>query len=90
MRTKFLCVLIHTRIKGEVGTVRDDLALQYVFTDRFKAVLLMWILFLLFMCHVCIFYAVLSVFYSLVITCWEMADHLAILCVIFAVDCIDS
>ena len=89
MRTKFLSVLIHSRIKGEVGTVRDDLAMQYVFTDRFKVVLLMWILFY-YSCVMFVFLCCLVCFHSLVITCWEMADHLAILCVIFAVDCIDS
>ena len=39
--------------------------------------------FLFFMFHVCLCYAVLSVSYSLVITCWEMADHLAIYCAMF-------
>ena len=38
--------------------------------------------FLIFMFHVCLYY-VLSVPCSLVITCWERADLLAILCVIF-------
>ena len=39
--------------------------------------------FLLFMFHVCLCYAVVSVPYSLVITCWERADRLAPLCVVF-------
>ena len=33
--------------------------------------------------HVCLCYAVLSVSCNLVITCWEKADLLAILCVMF-------
>ena len=33
------CVLVHMRIKGEVGTVK----LVKYFTDRSKAVLLLWI-----------------------------------------------
>ena len=40
--------------------------------------------FLLFMFHICLCYAVLSVPCSLVITCWEMAALLAILCVAFS------
>ena len=38
--------------------------------------------FLLFVFHVC--HAVLSVPCSLVITCWERADLLALLCVMFS------
>ena len=33
------------------------------------------------MFHVCLYDAVLSVLCVLVITCWEMADHFALLCV---------
>ena len=39
---------------------------------------------LLFMFHVCLCYAVLSVLCSLVITCLERADILALSCVIFS------
>ena len=35
------------------------------------------------MLHVCVFYAVLSVPYSLVVTCWERADLLAVVFVEF-------
>ena len=41
----------------------------------------MWIIFLLFMFRVCLFF--LSVHCSLVVTCWEMADLLALLYVMF-------
>ena len=41
--------------------------------------------FLLFMFHVCLYHTVLSVHCSLVITCWESADLLALLSVIFLV-----
>ena len=51
------------------------------FTDRLKAVLLLWILFVI---CVSLSYTVLSVPCSLVITCWERADLLALLCVIFS------
>ena len=36
------------------------------------------------MFHVCLCYAVLSVPCSLVITCWEIAEPLAISCVVFS------
>ena len=39
--------------------------------------------FLLFMFHICLYYTVLPVPCSLVITCWERVDLLALLCVIF-------
>ena len=42
----------------------------------------MWILFL-FMFHACLYYTVLSVPCSLVITCWESTGLLALLCVMF-------
>ena len=42
-----------------------------------------WGSFLLFMFHVCLCCTVLSVPYSLVITCWERADLLALLFVMF-------
>ena len=35
------------------------------------------------MLHVYLCYAVLSVPYSLVVTCWERADLLVLLCVVF-------
>ena len=61
--------------------------------------------FLLFMFHVCLYYGVLSVSCSLLITCWEWADILALLRDVFlwlshfpiwclgsgvVLDCIDS
>ena len=39
--------------------------------------------FFLFMFYVCLYYIVLFVPYGLVITCWESADLLAILCLMF-------
>ena len=51
------------------------------FTDRLKAVLLLWILFVI---CVSLSYTILSVTCSLVITCWERADLLALLCVMFS------
>ena len=48
MRTKHLSVLIQIRIKGEVGTVRYAYTLQYIFYWQFKAVLLLWIVLVIF------------------------------------------
>ena len=53
-----------------------------VLTDRSKVVLLLWIIFVI--CHV-----FLSVRCSLVVTCWERADLLALLCVMFYCDLVD-
>ena len=49
-------------------------------TDHSNVVLLLWILFV-----ICVSYhTVLSVPYSLVVTCWERADLLALLYVMFS------
>ena len=48
-------------------------------TDPSRAVLLLWIIFVIYVsCHV-----LLSVCFSLVVTCWESADLLALLYVMF-------
>ena len=57
-----------------------------MFAECSKAVLLLWI-FLLFMFHVCLYYAALSVPYNLMITCWERADLLAPVCDVFLCFC---
>ena len=79
---KQLCVLINISIKVAVGTVEQVFLLNNFLTERSKAVLLLWI-FLLFVCCVCLCHAVLSVSCSLVVICWEMADLLALLYVMF-------
>ena len=53
-----------------------------VFTDRSKAVLLLWIVFVV-MLHVGMFCNVVSVLCSLVVICWEKAGLLAVVCVVF-------
>ena len=53
-----------------------------IFTDRSKAVLLLW-MFLLVMLHVGVCCNVVSVLCSLVVICWEMAYLLAVVCVVF-------
>ena len=39
---------------------------------------------MLFMCHVCLYYAALPVPFNPVITCQERADDLALMCVTFS------
>ena len=84
MQTKHLCVLIDIRIKGEVGIVEHVYKPSGNFlTDCSKAALLLWILFVICVCH-----TVLSVSCSLVVTSWEKADHLAlIVCDVFLCFC---
>ena len=81
MRTKQLYVSIHIRIKGKVGTVKQVWPSSNFLTGGFKAVLLLWLFFVIcvFLCHI------LSVSCSLVVTCWERVDLLAILSVMFFV-----
>ena len=71
MRTKNLCILIHVRIMYKPSSD--------FFTDHSKTVLLLGTLFVI-MFHFCLYYIVLSVPCCLVITCWERADLLALLC----------
>ena len=53
-----------------------------VFTDSYKAVLLLWILLVIYVSCLS-FYNVMFVPCGLVITCWERADVLALLCLMF-------
>ena len=52
MQTKNLCVLIHILIKGEVGSTGLSPPVKY-FTDRSKAVLLLWIFYVFVLSCVC-------------------------------------
>ena len=58
MQTKHLCVLIHIRINGEVGTVKLIYASSNFITDRPKAVLLLWIFCII---CICLYHIVMSV-----------------------------
>ena len=53
------------------------------FLWQFQCSASLWILFLLFLFHVCPDYTVVSVPCSFVITCWDRADLMALLCVLF-------
>ena len=90
-----ICVLVHIITNGAVGTVTPVIIL----TDRPRRCFFCGS-FLLFMFQICLCYAVLSVRCNIVITYWERADFLALLCVMFScifgcpgsgmeLDCID-
>ena len=70
-----ICVLIRIRNKGEVSLSPPVI----IFTDRsfFCGS------FFLFIFHICLHFAVLSIHCSLAITCWERAGLFALLCVMF-------
>ena len=73
MQTKHICVLIHILIKGEDGAVKLVQALQLnIFTDRPKAILLLW--------TICVLrsHAFASVHCCIVVTCWERTDLLTL------------
>ena len=87
------CVLVHIRIKGEVGAMKLTVSRRYFFCGSF----------VLFMSCVC--YTFASDQCCLVVTCWERADLLAVVydvCLCFChfpmwyprsgvvLDCIDS
>ena len=72
MRIKHLCVLIHM-FKHSSNFL----------TDCSKAVLLLWIFFLICV-RVCLCHTVLYVPSSLVVTCWEGAELLALVFVMFS------
>ena len=76
MQTKYLCVLIHIWIKVEVGAVKTGLSppVKY-FTDRSKAVLLLWIFHVFVLSCVCYVFERICFFG---VTCWERADFLSL------------
>ena len=50
------------------------------FTDRSKAVLLLWIFYVVVFCLVFAMHLYASVYLCFVVTCWERADILALVC----------
>ena len=79
MRTKHLFVLINTRTDSENSSVKYFKPSSDFVADCSKAVLLLSIIFVI-MFHVYLCFAALSVPYSLMVTCLERADLLALLC----------
>ena len=81
MQTKYLRVVIHIWIKGEVGALLNRLKFSskifyWPFQGGTSFVDLLWVFFCLaFAMPLCV-----SVYMCLVVTCWEMADLLALVC----------
>ena len=75
---------VHIRNKGEVRYHKSSLSppVKEFFTGHSKAVLLLWILFVIFVS--CFYHAFLSVHCRLVVACWERANLFAILYVMFS------
>ena len=78
MQIKHLCVLIHIWTSGEIDAQWNQFtALQEsIFTDRSKAVLLLWIIYVM----SCVCHPFASVHCCLVVTWRERADLLALVC----------
>ena len=75
MQTKHLCVLINIWTKGEVETSLSP-PVKY-FTDRFKVDFFCGSLMLFLSC---VSHSFASIHCCLVVTCWERADLLALVC----------
>ena len=73
--------LIHIRIKGGAGNV-TCLNLPLFFSDRYKGMLLTWII-VLFVRRVCLCNTVWYVPCNHEITCWEIAGLFVLVCVMF-------
>ena len=87
MRTKHMCVLIHIKVKGEIGTVGTIKMFKPsrdYFTDRSKAMLLLWIFFL-HLCFTFVFIILSCLFLAALESphCWERADFLGFFCMVF-------
>ena len=70
---------VHIRIKDEVGAIKLVQA-----PHPFQSSTSLVGIFLLCMFHFYLCYAVLSVYCSHVVTCWERVDLLALLCAVFS------
>ena len=80
MQTKYLCVLIHICIKGEVARLSrfkpsSKISLLTVQRRYFFCGSFMFLFCLVFAMSLCA-----SVYMCFVVTCWEMADLLALVC----------
>ena len=82
MQTKYLCELRMRLAAWRRETGLSPLV-KVFFTDRSKVVLLLWIVFVSYASCLCVLCCRLSVPCSLVVTCWERADLLAVVFVLF-------
>ena len=81
MRAKFLCVFIHILIKGEVGAVKPVRALRWGILLTVPGQCFFCGSFMFLFCLV--FVMSLSVYMCFVVTCWERADLLALVCGVY-------
>ena len=92
MLTNYLVVFVHIRNKGVVPSNMFKFP-SIFFTGRSNAVLLSWIIFVIlslpsyiyiyiYTYFVCVCHTVLPVPCSLLVTCWERADLLALSCML--------
>ena len=70
--------LINRKQCVKLGTFISDFPVKY-FTDRSKAVLLLWIFYVFVLSCVC-YVLCASVYMCFVVTCWERADLMALVC----------
>ena len=77
MQIKHLCVLIHSWPRVRLGPWNRFKPSNKIFYWPFQAILLLWIIGVFFFCVLC--FLCFGVFYCcLVVTCWERADHMAL------------
>ena len=74
-------VLIYLKTLMSTWSLRHETGLKY-FTDRSKAVLLLWIFYVFVLSCVC-YVLCASVYMCFVVTCWERADLLALVCGVY-------
>ena len=82
MNQTYLCVLVHFRISGEVGTIKHVKAIQWILQTVPRQCVFLWIFNV-----VCAFTFVFIILFvcplQLCVNYWERADLLALLCVMF-------
>ena len=83
MQTKYLCVLIHIWIKGEVGAVKPVQALQWGVLLTVPRRCFFCGSFMILFCLVFAVSLCASVYMCLVVTYWERADLLALVCGVY-------
>ena len=74
-------ILVGDKCLSNIETVLQIELVKY-FTDRSKAVLLLWIFYVFVLSCVC-YVLCASVYMCFVVTCWEKADLLALVCGVF-------
>ena len=74
--------ILFNKLREQLGIQSPSVYTLQVFTDRSKAVLLLWIFYVFVLSCVC-YVLCASVCVCFVVTCWERADLLALVCGVF-------